>query len=282
MEYLTNSKSKGFRKTSPQTEAETNLRCQVCKKTFTNPLNLRKHMKSHNNDGDWTCDQCSFQTINEDLLRGHKKSAHYAIHTKLPSASDSTKKASEGAKEEVECTEPAMTNKGKNFCTSCQKDFVYRMDLKKHISDTHKTYKPCHNIENCTFSPCRYNHKEYPKGHQVCFECGLDFKTIHDMMRHRKSVHKVVLCKMFLKKKCDYSSEDCYFTHTLNAPSTPVISAENKPDQAQAQLQGFWDTQSNLAPPSRDPTNLLHPTQSEWIQMKNTLLHLNQMMARFQ
>ena len=175
-----------------------------------------------------------------------------------------------------------MNSKGKNFCTSCQKDFIYKMDLKKHISDTHKTYKPCRNLERCTFWPCRYNHQEYPKGHQVCFECGLDFKTIHDMMRHRKRVHKVVLCKMFLKKKCEYSAEDCYFTHTSSALAAPVKSVADKPEQPKAQSQGFWDTQSNLAPPSKDSTNLLYPSQSEWIQMKNSLLHLNQMMARFQ
>ena len=28
------------------------------------------------------------------------------------------------------------------------------------------TYKPCRNIQACTYAPnCRYNHKEYPVGH---------------------------------------------------------------------------------------------------------------------
>ena len=280
VEYLTNYKSKGFRKTSPQTQAETNLRCQVCKITFTNTSNLRKHMKSHNKDGDWTCDKCSFQTINEELLKEHEKNAHH--FKQAPTTSNGPRKTFEGARKEEDHMESAMEPKGKNFCTSCQKDFIYRIDLKKHIINTHKTYKPCRNLENCTFSPCRYNHKEYPKGHQVCFECGEDFKTIHDMMRHRKITHKIVLCKMFLKKACDFSSEDCYFTHAAKSLETPVKIVENKTNQAKEHIQGFWETQSNLAPPSKVPSNLPVPSQSEWIQMKNTLMHLNQMMARFQ
>ena len=92
VEYLTNSKSKGFRKTSPQSQAETNLGCPVCKITFTNTLNLRKHMKSHNKDGDWTCEKCSFQTINEDILKEHEKNAHYLRQTKLPTTSNSPRK----------------------------------------------------------------------------------------------------------------------------------------------------------------------------------------------
>ena len=88
------------------------------------------------------------------------------------------------------------------------------------------------------------------------------------MMRHRKIAHKIVLCKMSLKKTCEFSSEDCYFTHTTNTLANPVKIVENRTHQADEHIQGFWETQSNLAPPSKVSTNLPFPSQSEWIQMK--------------
>ena len=102
------------------------------------------------------------------------------------------------------------------------------------------------------------------------------------MMRHRKNIHKTVLCKMYLKKKCDYSSEDCYFTHAANTPTTPVKTVDKQSDEPQVKTQGFWDTQSNLAPPSKESATKQGPSQSEWLQMKNTLHHLNQLMAKYQ
>ena len=101
-------------------------------------------------------------------------------------------------------------------------------------------------------------------------------------MRHRKSTHKVELCKMFLKGDCGYSSEDCYYTHGKRAQTGPVLIVDNKMDPTVLKTQGFWEAPSNLAPPS----GLLHPirqgpTQSEWIQLKQTLNQINQMMAKF-
>ena len=125
-----------------------------------------------------------------------------------------------------------MNSQDPNYCNTCKKDFVYRIDLKNHIKVEHKTYKPCRNLGACTYSPCRYNHKEYPKDSQVCFECGMDFKTIHDLMRHRKINHKTVLCKMFLKNKCDYSGEGCYFTHAKEPQGPPAKVVERPSEKA--------------------------------------------------
>ena len=241
-------------------------------------------MKSHDKDGDWNCGdhECSFQTISEDLLKEHKKNAHQLNHSKSSSPHDDPKNWGKVTQKETENKESFLNDKDKNYCNLCQKDFIYRIDLKKHINTEHKTYKPCRNLGTCTYSPCRYNHKVYPKGHHLCFECGKDFKTIHDMMTHRKNTHSTVLCKMFLKRKCNYSSEDCYFTHTINALDAHVNIVENNSAQPHVQRQGFWETHSNLAPPSHASSVQQGPSQSEWIQMKNTLHHLNQLMSKYQ
>ena len=101
-------------------------------------------------------------------------------------------------------------------------------------------------------------------------------------MRHRKAVHKVPICKDFLNKNCGYSGEDCYYTHTVETGLEASHSNKaQEPGQPKPQIQGFWDPPSNLAPPSKGPEVNQGPTQSEWIQMKNMLLYLNQMMTKF-
>ena len=101
-------------------------------------------------------------------------------------------------------------------------------------------------------------------------------------MRHRKLNHKMVLCKMFLKNKCDYSGEDCYFTHAKEPQAPPAKIVARPSEQTPSETQGFWNTHPNLAPPLKVSTNQQGPTQSEWIQMKEALRNLNQMMSRFQ
>ena len=171
-----------------------------------------------------------------------------------------------------------------NRCNHCKKDFIYRIDLTKHIREEHKTYKPCRNLGDCSYAlKCRYNHKQYPKGTQVCFECGFTFMTVHDLMRHRKEVHKVPMCKEFLRNNCGFSADDCYHTHSKQ-PHTehkPVQDVENKRNTSNENSEGFWDAPVNLAPPLGAKKIQQGPTHLEWDQMKEKFKQLNQMMERF-
>ena len=239
-------------------------------------------MKTHNQDGDWTCGdlECSFQTKSEKQLIAHKKVAHPGTNQPQWDKNESGLKRAEGGDDHPH------KRTGSYTCRTCGKEFIYKIDMTKHIKDTHKTYKPCRNIQTCSYKDsrqgCRYNHKEYPEGHQVCFECGKSFKTVHDLMRHRKSDHEVPVCKEFLANRCDFSASDCYYTHNKHPhPINPVTKFQKKP-HSEPQVQGFWEIPSNLAPPSKGPKVLEGPTQAEWISMKNMLTKLNQMVSRFQ
>ena len=171
-----------------------------------------------------------------------------------------------------------------NTCNICDKDYVYKIDLNKHIRESFKSYKTCRNLKTCTYAPkCRYDHTEHPKGTQVCYECGKTFKTLHELMKHRKAVHRVRMCKEFLKGNCGFSSEDCYNSHAKQAQSTPALNVVIESEQAQSKPLGFWDHPSNLAPPAQVQVlkNPNAPTHSEWTQMKEKITQLNQMMQRF-
>ena len=61
-------KPKGFRKTNPQSEPETNLKCEVCQKKII----LTRHMDSNDKDGNWICHKSSYQTHTMSNLRSHK------------------------------------------------------------------------------------------------------------------------------------------------------------------------------------------------------------------
>ena len=97
-------------------------------------------------------------------------------------------------------------------------------------------------------------------------------------MKHRKAIHKVPICKDFLKKSCEFSSDDCYFTHTNGAQTNTAQEKTQGFILAPPPAQGFWETPANLAPPVQGKG----PTQSELIQIKNMLLQLNQMVNKFQ
>ena len=231
-------------------------------------------MTCHNKDGDWTCNDCSFQTNREDELRDHRIRAHE------PQYSPTLNQPKEGFQK---TKETGTSKSGGSTCNLCNKDFIYRIDLSKHVAEEHKTYKQCRNLGSCSYRQrCRYNHNEYPPGTQVCYECGKTFKTIHELMRHRKAAHKVQLCKEFLKGNCGYSQEDCYFTHAKQTCTGPVIIVEKKTEQSKSPTQGFWEAPSNLAPPATNQKlSEQGPTQLEWIQMKQTLNMMNKMMSKF-
>ena len=270
-ECLTILKSKGFRKTNPQSEPEINLTCAVCKKLFKNKEVLKTHMKSHDKDGDWTCNKCSYQTNTEDNLSRHK----IAAHNESSQGSKSLKEVQNTNEVEVEGRPHRGGRDKSTTCNNCKKDFIYRIDLTKHIRDEHKTYKPCLNINDCRYAPkCRFNHKVYPKGTHVCYECGFTFKSLHELMKHRKSVHIVPMCRDFLKQNCVFSSEDCYHSHSNPSQHSPVKRATKQTNEPQP--SGFWEYPKNMAPPSQGPT------QTEWTQMKTMMNQLNLMMTKYQ
>ena len=123
-EFLIKNKSKGFRKTSPQCEPETKFKFTVCKDTFNKERVFNKHMEMHDKDGDWTCEdlECSFQTISKEKLMNHKRIAH------LRAISEGEGGRSVGRKKEA----------SEITCHSCNKQFVYKIDLVKHVQEMHR------------------------------------------------------------------------------------------------------------------------------------------------
>ena len=99
-------------------------------------------------------------------------------------------------------------------------------------------------------------------------------------MKHRKATHRVPICKDFQRKSCEFSSDDCYYTHTKGAQIKMSQEKAQGFILTQPPVQGFWEAPANLASPS--PALPKGPTQSELVQIKSMLLQLNQMVNKFQ
>ena len=134
-------------------------------------------------DSQFTCDQCSYQTINRDQYTEHMERAHL----------------------QREFT-----------CTRCNRKFKTKQTFNKHNKEVHRTsYKPCRNfpLNKCEYDgECNFYHVILNQGQHICYKCGekSDNKTL--MMKHIISEHGDEECKRYLENKCTYG-EKCFFKH---------------------------------------------------------------------
>ena len=195
--------------------------CKVCNKVRKSEEKLERHMKIHNEDGDWYCEICPYQTNNSELLKKHIQNTQEC---------EETYRVEFGEVFSLYHIETIKSNLNK--CKLCDQNFNSRNLMARHRKDVHPTYKPCRNINSCKFqSECFFSHETIPVGIFRCFECGEDFQALNTMMIHRKHKHEVKTCQNYLNSNCD-KGPNCWWSHTT-------------------QPQGFWQPTGNLAPPSQ-------------------------------
>ena len=99
-----------------------------------------------------TCDQCSYQTNSEEHLTKHKETAHNSETDNIPAFK----------------------------CNKCSSKFKTKIELTNHIKENHKSHKPCDYFleDRCELdADCRFNHIKLIQGQQICYTCGLKFKS---------------------------------------------------------------------------------------------------------
>ena len=248
MVRLVNMKDSGHERESPQARAtpkpapRTRLpenanpeqfKCDICKLMRDTKEKLDRHMKNHTEEGVWTCDECSYQSHDQNALLNHMLEKRHS--SKLLD----------------HILNKNIYNK-KYKCNFCTQGFSNKRELEEHKMKNHKSYKPCRNIPRCDWGEhCLYNHKEIGENMFVCYQCGDEFDTRHKMMMHIKVAHKSKVCKDFIEgRSCRFTP--CWYSHDNKATtSAPVQAGRTLTQTENPPRPGFWETRPSNAPPKQ-------------------------------
>ena len=256
-------KNSGHVRESPQTEStrKTNrshepiqplkFKCAVCKLERDSKEKLERHMKNHIEDGDWTCDGCAYQCSDQNDLLNHllEKRDHSTIlldHLLNKNVYDRRDK-----------------------CNLCGEMFESKTSLHSHLLSSHKSYKPCNKMPNCSGEECRFNHDEITEGVHLCYQCGNEFSSRSELMDHMRQEHTMPACKHYLMGKCTFH-EQCWYSHENKSPgaSNPVQQNIATPQTN----SGFWNPVTSKAPPLQNMNNQQ--------QMIERMMQMNQQMMK--
>jgi hypothetical protein len=143
--------------------------------------NIPEHLPGDNRE-EYNCDDCDFQSNNNNQLRKHIDLKHRS-----------------------------------NFqCDNCEIILGSKTDLDAHIQEKHKSYRPCRNFASneCEYEgECKFHHIILQRGQQICYKCGDKFSNKTDLIRHIKSEHGNEEYKKFKETECDYGTK-CLFKHS--------------------------------------------------------------------
>ena len=189
-----------------ESENENTFRCKICENDFKDKKELQNHINTHQEEGDWACSQCQFQTNNRESFTKHIKITHI--------------------QEIVENKKAETQSLFK--CALCAERFKTKVEANRHRIKNHKTYKPCNNFPqgNCTYGDnCFFNHIILQNGYSICYECGKTFSERSLFMSHRKNAHEPVICKEFEKGLCKFTNQSCWWTHNkeIKSPNGKMI-----------------------------------------------------------
>ena len=187
------------------------IKCMKCGKPFLNDSDLQNHIiNDHRKGSQLNCMLCDFQTNQRELLKNHINFKH-----------------TEEKNQEVKS------------CDQCSMQFMTIWNLKNHIRDVHGPQEDCYLYKQnrCKFNKsCWRLHKPGQSNESfTCFSCKENFKTINELMRHRKREH-IELCK-----PCSPKEGSCRF--------------ENDPDRCWFLHEDFQQRGNKQAPPIENQLN---------------------------
>ena len=197
------------------------LECNTCAYVSDTKTELETHKKeNHKKEKEFPCTDCDFQATSRAILRKHRQLLHNKVAeiestpTEIGHISQIPISTSlEEVLKDVQIVRKEADTKMKK-CPFCNEIFSSSTSLAQHRRESHLTYKPCRNIDQCTFGiDCFYSHIPISEGLFRCFQCGDEFNTINEMMLHRKENHEgVKICKKFLENQCMKDNE-CWWLH---------------------------------------------------------------------
>ena len=262
---------------SSETKVETVKKRMICDKSFKkNGDNMAHRKTQHDKVEELNCNQCKFKAKSNFDLRKHTEQKHIIkCHDcgenfdKDEDLMDHMRNEHYGHDEEFNCEECDFQTNGASYlrkhieikheirCKICYNKFDKKEELMYHRKSQHPgAVAQCRNYATvgCDFSAdkCWWNHdkkEEIDKTQINCFVCGDMFKSIKDLMVHKKTNHKSIVkaCNDFQQNKCRFKSESCWFIHeqTIKNPEKVSKNSTGKPEK---QLV-FQNNYQNSNPP---------------------------------
>ena len=107
--------------------------------------------------------------------------------------------------------------------------FNSKYALNQHLKNDHRTFKPCFKFleGKCEFDEdCMYNHIKVQEKQQICYKCGMMFPSKTILMIHIKAKHGHVQCRKFENNECRFTSQTCFFSHSVDVNRKENISSK--------------------------------------------------------
>ena len=117
-------------------------------------------MENKHQNGRFTCDRCT-----EMFVENNERTMHIV--------------------EKLGATQPQ--------CDQCGQILTDMATLRKHVLQTHKSFRPCRNYvaqgSQCKYrEACHFSHVAVAQNMQRCYKCGVEVLSVTSLMEHRNSI----------------------------------------------------------------------------------------------
>ena len=117
--------------------------CKLCQISFDSGHNAMKHMNTHHGEGDWTCNECSFQSDQKIYFKKHVDEIHMNVFCCVVCDFKAVTRA-----ESLKHKQQHEVKVGVK-CVQCDQEFIGDSEFEKHLKQSHTKVNQC---DKCHFS----------------------------------------------------------------------------------------------------------------------------------
>ena len=212
-------KQNGFRREGPQVQSVQFFPCQVCGSKLKDLPQLNIHLKIHEIPIK-RCNKCGKTYDNENDFEFHTTYEHKDLSQWNCMNCDFQANSRDNLKNHINFKHTKDTDKVVLNCDKCKMQFRSMWHLRNHKRDDHVKEEECifYKDKRCKFGDSCW--KIHMEGTGIiyftCFSCKETFKSMNELMNHRKKKH-IELCKPCNPKQgpCRFANqpEMCWFSH---------------------------------------------------------------------